>query len=343
MKKLGIILLVLIFILGTLAFYLYQTIWTRNIDIDTDTYDLYIPNGTEYNELEKILESENVIVSVPSFGLTSRLMKYDQSNIKGGLFEIQNGWSNRKLIKHLRSGKQKPIKLTFNNARTIEDLVGKIATQIEIDSSSILKYLYDSSNLSNWGIDKEQLLCQLLPNTYEVYWNTSIENLMKKLIAERDKFWAQNERRVKAEKLGLSEVEVCILASIVEKETLVEDEKNTVAGVYTNRLEKGILLQADPTVVFANGDFSIRRVLNKHLEKDSPYNTYKYAGLPPGPIYMPNTSTLDAVLDKEDHSYLYFCAKPDNSGRHAFAKRLTDHNKNARIYQKWLNNRGIKK
>ena len=343
MKKFLYAFLFFLIIGGIAAIFLYNSVWNSNVNLSTETEELYVPTGSSFADLKSILVAENFIEDLSSFELTSKLMKFDKSKVKSGLYEIKNGWSNRELIKHLRIGKQKPIKLTFNNFRTIEELVGGISRQVEVDSQSLLSYLTEPSFLDKLNISRDELLCQFLPNTYEVYWNNSSEKLVDKLLSEKEKFWESKSRMQKAEALNLTPTEVCILASIVEKETLVADEKSTVAGVYLNRLKRNILLQADPTVVYAVGDFSIRRVLNKHLEYDSPYNTYKYEGLPPGPIYLPDNTTVDAVLNPEEHNYLYFCAKPDNSGRHAFAKNLSQHNKNARIYQSWLNKRGIRK
>lgn len=343
MKKLLYAFLFLTIIAAGVGLYLYNNIWSPNIKLDSATGILKIPTGTDYHQLKNILVQNNLIENENSFALTSKLMKYDSGKIKSGLYEIKDQWSNRDLIKHLRIGKQKPVKLTFNNHRTIEDFAGGIAKQIEMDSVALLSYLFDDTFLEENKFSRDELLCQFIPNTYEVYWNTPIDKLIKKLLLEREKFWDNNGRREKAEVLGLNPTEVCILAAIVEKETLVPDEKKTVAGVYLNRLKKGIMLQADPTVIYAIGDFSIRRVLNKHLLFDDPYNTYMNVGLPPGPIYMPDNSTIDAVLSNEQHSYLYFCVKPDNSGRHVFAKNLVEHGRNARIYHNWLNSRGIKK
>jgi UPF0755 protein len=194
----------------------------------------------------------------------------------------------------------------------------------------------DQEVLSELGYTPENIMSLFIPNTYQVYWNTSPQNLLKRLQVENDAFWAKKNRREKAKSLGLSTQEVYTLASIVEKESLVMDEKPIIAGVYLNRLKKGMLLQADPTVVFAVGDFSIQRVLNKHLAIDSPYNTYKNVGLPPGPICMPSISSIDGVLNAEKHNYIFFCAKPNSGGRHAFANTLAGHNRNAAIYRNWL-------
>lgn len=343
MRKFLFAILFLVLLAAIAGLYLYNSVWSPNISIQDETADLYIPTGSNFSDLKNILQTEKLLEDFTSFEFTAKLMKFKDSSVKSGLFEIKKDWSNREFIRHLRSGKQKPVKLTFNNFRTIEELVGAISRQIEGDSISLLNYVSDKKFLDKLEITRDELLCQFLPNTYEVYWNTSIEKLIDKLLKEKEKFWSANKRIEKAQALNLSPTEVCILASIVEKETLVADEKSTVAGVYLNRLKRNIMLQADPTAVYAVGDFTIRRVLNKHLEFDSPYNTYKYEGLPPGPIYLPDNNTVDAVLSPDEHSYLYFCAKPDNSGRHAFAKNLIAHNKNARTYQNWLNKRGIRR
>ena len=190
--------------------------------------------------------------------------------------------------------------------------------------------------MNKYGVNLSTVLTLFIPNTYQVYWNSSPESILSRFVSEKDKFYTSAKKK-KLKKLDLSADEVYTLASIVQKETLVNEEKPRVAGVYINRLKRGQLLQADPTVVFANQDFTIKRVLNRHLEIDSPYNTYKYAGLPPGPICMPDVSSIDAVLNYEKHKYLYFCASPDNSGKHQFARTLIEHNKNADRYRAYLN------
>jgi len=337
------ILLFILFVGLALGFFFYNAVWRPNVNIQGESFELQIPTGTDYAGLKSILESKELILDQKSFDLVARLMKYDVGTVKSGLFSIQNDWSNRQLISHLRSGKQTPVNLTFNNFRTIQELAGGIAKQVELDSLTLLEYILDEQNLAIWNTDEQNILCQFIPNTYQVYWNMSAEKLVERLRKERDMFWSKNDRGIKAEQLGFKKDQLYTLASIVQKETLVNDEKSRIAGVYLNRIRKGMLLQADPTVVFAVGDFTIRRVLNKHLETKSPYNTYMNVGLPPGPIYMPDISTLEATLTPESHNYLYFCAKPDNSGRHAFAKTLAQHNANARKYQKWLSAQGIRR
>ncbi|MCB0689193.1 MAG: endolytic transglycosylase MltG, partial [Saprospiraceae bacterium] len=240
------------------------------------------------------------------------------------------------------SGNQTPVNLVINNVRTINDLAGKIASQVEVDSSTLANYLKDPSFLNKFDLDAEDAMTLFIPNTYQVYWTVSPDALSERLSQEKIKFWESNDRVRKATDLNLTPAQVYTLASIVERETQAGKERPTVAGLYLNRLKQGIPLQADPTVVFATGIYDLRRVLNVHLEIDSPYNTYKYAGLPPGPIFMPSIQSIDAVLDAEKHDYLYMCARPDNSGLHAFAASLSAHNQNANRYRQWLNDRGIK-
>jgi UPF0755 protein len=240
------------------------------------------------------------------------------------------------LVRLLRSGNQTPVKVTFNNVRTKEDLAEKITRNLEINENQFMKFVMDSVYIRKFGFEEETIISMFIPNTYEVWWNTSPENLFDRMYREYENFWTE-ARKEKARNLGLNQVEVSTLASIVQAETQKSDERARVAGVYMNRLRIRMPLQADPTLVFAIGDFSIKRVLNVHKEIESPYNTYKYAGLPPGPINLPEISALDAVLNYEDHQYLYFCAKDDFSGYHAFATNLTDHMNNARRYQNALN------
>lgn len=343
LKKIGFIVFALAIGAGIFAYLKYQAIFKPNVPDALSEKYLYIPTGTDYQGIKRILEEQNFLLDAGTFDEVATLMKYDNNIIRPGRFEIQSGWSNRKLIQHLRSGKQASVNLVLNNERLISEVAGKISSFIEADSMEILNALQSPNLAEKLGLTPETMMTIFIPNTYRVYWNASPEKLIDRLVAERNKFWEGNQREAKREKLGLTREEVYTLASIVEKETNYNPEKPTVAGVYLNRLRKDIALQADPTVVFANQDFTIRRVLNRHLEKDSPYNTYKYPGLPPGPIAMASISSIDAVLENKQHKYIYFCAKPDNSGQHAFAKNLTAHNANARKFQKWLNNQRIYK
>ena len=259
-----------------------------------------------------------------------------------GNFELKKGWSNKQIISKLRSGIQESKTITFNNVRTITELMGPMSSEIGLDSTRLINYFSDSIILQGLGYTKETILTLFIPNTYQVYWDISLEKLSKRMQNEHKLFWDKNDRKAKAESIGFSEKEVYTLASIVEKESLLASERPIIAGLYLNRLKNGIPLQADPTVVFANGDFGLRRVLNKHLAYDSPYNTYKHAGLPPGPIYMPSIESIDAVLNPAEHDYLFMCAKPGYGTQHAFAKTNRGHARNARKYHKWLSEQGIR-
>jgi UPF0755 protein len=244
--------------------------------------------------------------------------------------------SANRLINLLKSGSQTPIKLTFNNIRHIEELAVQASKYIEASEQDLLDQLLNPEIAEKYGFNKLNFISMFLPNTYEFYWNTSANQFLDRMKKEYDKFW-NSERIEKAEKLELTPKEVSVLASIVQEETNKRDEMDIVAGLYLNRLERNMPLQADPTVRFAIGDFSIKRILYSHLEYESPYNTYIYSGLPPGPISMPEPITIDKVLNPKDHKYLFMCAKDDGSGYHAFARNSREHAQNARAYHRYLN------
>lgn len=335
MKKLLLWLLVLILIGGIVGAFLYNAIFSSNVNLDgRKEVIFYIPSGSDIRVVKDSLLQNGHLLDEASFDKVASLMKY--TNVKPGRYLIKDGWSNKELISALRSGKQKPVNLTFNNLRTIEDVAGFFSQRLEPDSLTLLKHFTSETVLSETKTSKADVMTFFIPNTYQFYWNSSPAKIFDRMVYEHENFFGK-KRKEKLKALDLSASEVYTLASIVQKETLVGEEKPRVAGVYINRLRRGQLLQADPTVVFASGDFGLRRVLNKHLAIDSPYNTYKYPGLPPGPIAMPDVSTIDAVLNYEKHRYLYFCASPDNSGRHLFAKTLVEHNRNADRYRTYLN------
>lgn len=328
-----------LFLFVSFSYYAYQIVYTSNVDTKgQDTY-VYIPKGATFNQAMDSVEASGVIVDKLSMRFIAKLMDYDET-VKAGRYELVNGWTNKQLIGVLRSGEQTPVKLTFNNIRLRSQLAEKLATEVEPSVAAIDSLLNDQAYLASLGFDTTAIVSMFIPNTYEVYWTVTAPELMQRMKTEYDKFWTP-ERKAKAEQLGLSQKEVSTLASIVQAETIKSDEKPRVAGVYLNRLKRGMLLQADPTVVFAVRDFTIRRVLNSHLRFDSPYNTYKYKGLPPGPINVPNISSIDAVLNPQEHEYLYFCAKEDFSGYHSFATTQREHINNARRYQRALNERNI--
>lgn len=296
-------------------------------------------HGATYQTLLDSLGNGNRITNPSRFRKMASLMKLDGS-VKPGYYELRPGMSAREVVGMFRSGNQKPVNLTFNNIRTLEELAGRLGYQLEADSTDFLTLLRSDSVATHYGFTKEEFIGMFIPNTYQIYWTATPSSLIDRMKKEHDRFW--RTRKNKLERTGLTEKEVSTLASIVEEETNVADEMPTIAGVYINRLRKNIKLQADPTVKFAAGDHTLRRVLRKHLETDSPYNTYKHYGLPPGPIRMPSVQALEAVLDYQEHDYIFFCAKADFSGRHAFAKTLAEHNRNARAYSRALNAAGIK-
>lgn len=301
---------------------------------------LIIPTGSDFSDVVRLLQAGGYIRDVKSFESAARQMNYPK-RVKPGRYKVQSGMSNRELIALLRSGKQEPVSVVVRNFRSVNHLAGAVSRKIEADSASIVFLLQDRFFLEESGVKPEEVLGVFIPNTYEFYWNTSAEEFFKRMSRESKKFWTES-RRKKASVQGLTEMQAVILASIVEKETNKNDEKPRIAGVYLNRLRQGWKLEADPTLVYAVGDFTIRRVLDIHKEVDSPYNTYLYTGLPPGPICIPSISSIDAVLNAEQHDYMFFCARADFSGYHAFARTYQQHLVNARLFHKEMNRRGIR-
>ena len=295
-----------------------------------ENVSLYIPTGADYQYVKDKIIAMNVLKSEKAFNWLAKKTNYDE-NVHPGRYVLVDGMTNQQLITMLRMGYQTPVKVVFNNMRTVEQLAGRISEQIEADSTSIVDAIY-----ANDDVDATTFI----PNTYEFYWNTTAEDFVNKMLVEYKRFW--NESRLeKAQNIKLTQREVSILASIIDKETSKTSEMPRIAGVYMNRLNKRWPLQADPTLIFALGDYNIRRVLDVHKNIDSPYNTYKYAGLPPGPICIPSIAAIDAVLNAEKHNYFYFCAKDDLSGYHVFAKTINEHNRNAEKYRRALNKQKI--
>jgi len=325
-------------VVGLIVIYFgYRKIYKPNVRIelqDKQAY-LYVHTGATFEQVLSTLTGYKYLCDVKSFEWMAVKMNYP-SHIKPGRYLLKNGMSNRTLLNMLRSGKQVPVEMVLQNARLKRKLASDFARQIEPDSLSILRFLNDDIFLSRFGFNTQTILAMFIPNTYELYWNTSVEDLFERMHNEYKKFW--NVTRTKrSDNIGLSPVEVSILASIVEEETIKNDEKPVIAGLYINRIHKGMRMQADPTVRFALGDFSIKRVLDKYKGIDSPYNTYQKAGLPPGPICIPSVASIDAVLNYKQNEYLYMCAREDFSGYHNFARTLDQHNLNAQKYQKALN------
>ncbi len=339
-KRIYIILIVcLVLLLGTATNFSLK-LFRSNTNKQFDQGYLYIPTGSNLDDVVAIIKAQHILNNTESFKWVASKMNF--KNIKPGKYKITKGLSNIELVRLLRSGKQEPIKLTFQNIRLKTDFAGYIGKNFEIDSLAFLNMLDSIDLVRQYGFDEETIFCMFIPNTYEMYWNTSKEKFFERMQKEYVKFW-HTERLAQAKAIGLSPVQASILASIVDQEALLNREMVRIAGVYMNRLNRGIKLEADPTVIFANGDFTVKRVLYKLLQKDSPYNTYKYNGLPPGPICMPSVAAIDAVLHFEKHNYIYFCAKEDFSGLHNFASNVTEHQMNAKKFQQALNNRGIKK
>lgn len=265
---------------------------------------------------------------------------YDKA-VRTGRYRIEPQKRIVDVYRQLKGHQQEPIMLTVPETRTLPRMAALISRKLMLDSTTIAQALCDSATCAAYGYDLQTMPSLFVPDTYQVYWDMSLDDLLKRMQKEHQAFW-NTERRQKAETMELTPIEVCTLASIVDEETANNQEKPMVAGLYLNRLQRGMLLQADPTVKFAMQDFTLRRILNKHLETDSPYNTYKYPGLPPGPIKVPSKQGIDAVLNAIHHDYLYMCAKEDFSGTHNFATTMAEHLQNARRYQQALNKRGIK-
>ena len=341
-QKFIIIFITLIVIsVSVIAYEFYARIYQQNIDLVKNSKEyIYIPSGSSLIDVVNLLKNKNILINSNSFIWVAKQKKYD-TNIKSGKYRINDKLNNNDLVNLLRSGNQVPVRVTFNNIRTIEDFASVISNQLEIDSNLIVQSILDSAFLESHNFSKYNVATLFIPNTYEFYWNISVENFISRLIKEYSAFWNKNRIR-KAKEIGLTKKEVTILASIVEKEQNIKtDERKIIAGLYLNRIKKNMKLESDPTLVFALGDFSIKRVLNKDKKIKSKYNTYKYKGLPPGPICIPSINSIDAVLNAESHNYIFMCAKEDFSGYHNFAKTYKQHLKNARKYQKALNKRNI--
>lgn len=338
---LRVILLILFLGLSGGAYFVYNAIFSPNVWVpsEKDEFIIYIKPTDTFDDLKNQLYANGLIIHRANFEWWAKQKKFDQY-LKPGMYKIINGLSNEDLINKLRSGEQEPVRLIFNNVRLKQDLVGKISSQLYSDSTDLMRMLNDSVISKKYGFTTETFSTMFIPNTYFVNWNTSAKKILERMNYEYQQFWTES-RLNKAIALDMSPVEVSILASIVQKETQQNAEKAKVAGVYINRIKRGWRLQADPTLIYAIGDFTIKRVLKEYMRIDSPYNTYIYTGLPPGPICIPSISSIDAVLNAEDHSFLYFCAKPDYSGFHNFAKNNTMHNINAQAYRNFLNKERI--
>ena len=328
--------------MGSFAFYVYKVMFMSNTSFEGDFEYIFIKSDTSYDQFLNQLDS--YLLSVDDFNVLAKRKKY---GVRPGKYRINKGMSNNDIINTLRSNNI-TVNVIYNNVNDLNDLAGKISNQIEADSISFLNS-FKTGFFTEKGFDEKNILSMYIPNSYNFFWNTSAEKFNQRMFEEYTKFWQKNNRIEKANKIGLSKIEVMILASIVYEESKGNIELPKIAGVYLNRLKSDWKLQADPTVKFAAYQLDeykntvIRRVLNKHLKIDSPYNTYKYSGLPPGIISMPSIQAIDAVLNYEKHSYYFFAADPSNPGYHSFARTLSEHKRNARKFHRYLNSKGIKK
>lgn len=342
MKKiLGIFAVLLILAGGIGAYLIYTHVFQPNVELGNKEFTyLYIPTGADLQTVVDSLEAMEVLRNADAFRVVAERKNYP-AHLHPGRYRITDGLSNNELVNLLRSGEQEPLNFTFTNLRTKEDVAQLAGKTLELHEDSLLSLIHNPSFLADtYGMDSISVATLFIPNTYEFMWDTDSREFLDRMAEEYKRFWTP-ERKAKAKELGLSQTEVATLASIVQQETYRDRDKPRIAGVYLNRLRIGMPLQADPTLKFALREFDIRRVLNKDKEVESPYNTYKYRGLPPGPIDLPTPTTIDAVLNAEDHKYLYFVAKPDFSGYSAFSHTYSEHLRKARAYQRALNEREI--
>ncbi len=340
-KIISILLVVIVTIASIYGYKLYRDIFSANTKFDNEEVFVHIPTKATIAEVFKIMEP--FVADLDKLELVAQKSDY-VNKIKPGRFILKKGMSSYDMIRSLRQNV--PVKIAFNNLETMDKFVSRISNQLEPDSLQLMTTFKDTVFLKENGFDEENLLSVFIPNSYEFYWNISALDFRNKMAKEYRKFW-NDERLAKATALGLTPLQVSVLASIVHKETVKTDERPIVAGVYLNRLKRGIKLDADPTIIYAvkkqsgNFDTIIKRVFFNDLQIESPYNTYKYVGLPPGPIAMPDVSAIDAVLNPTKHEYIYFCASVTNFGYHEFAKTLAEHGKNRDKYVKWISQQGV--
>jgi len=338
-KWLKYIILLFAFIIVICFYLIYNQFFGLNVRTKGDKATIYIPEEASYEQAMDSVEANLIIRNKKLLEWLAEKKKY-QKLVKPGKYVIDRPLNYNELINILRGGKQTPVKITINNIRTLNELAGRIGGQIEADSAEIISFFSDPENYSKDGFKPEDVISVFIPETYEFYWNTGAGKLYNRMLREYRKFWSR-ERLQKSKEIGLTPIEISTLASIIDEEALKPEEKPRIAGVYLNRLKRGIPLQADPTIKFAINNFKVNRILFKHLETDSPYNTYKHTGLPPGPIGCPSVNGIDAVLNAEKHDYIYFAAKSDFSGYHNFSRTLSEHNRYANQYQRELNKRRI--
>lgn len=337
-KKILFVIVILIVAVGVAGMWAYKNFFSVAVTERTtvvlradESYDTMVEKVKRYTEYDT------------AFDIYAWYLGLEDYGIEPGAYTLEEGMTVIEVVRTLKFGSDNSVRLVINNARTPEALAGKIAMQIDADSVSMLAALRNEALIKEFGYSSaEAMFALFLPNTYEVYADVEPEALVRRLKSESDKFWSDEARVAALERSGLTPYEAMTLASIVHEETNAKDEMARIAGVYINRLERGMPLQADPTLKYAAGDPTIKRVLNKHKSIESPYNTYKYLGLPPTPIAMPDMAAVEGVLNYEEHDYLYFCARPEMDGRHNFARTLAEHNRNAAAYHRALDRMNVK-
>lgn len=337
MKRVFVGAIALVLIAGAVFFWIGNRMVNQSVTaFRQDAKTILLPQALPVEALADVLLTDSVITQKEAFLKVAELKKF--TTAKPGRYLIQQGASNNLLINRFRSGDQDPVRVTFNATRTHNELAGRVAQQLMLDSAALAKKMRDPNTAAQFGFSPEAFKSMFIPNTYEFWWNTDPDAFINRMADEFKRFWNE-DRKAKAAKLKLTQSEVTTLASIVSAETAKRDEAPRVAGLYLNRLRVGMPMQADPTLIYAHNDFTITRVLNIHKEIDSPYNTYRSAGLPPGPINFPDATYIDAVLNPENHDYIFMCAKADFSGYHHFSKTLSQHNAYASEYQREISKR----
>lgn len=331
-KKLFYISFLLVAIAGFAAYKVYD--WVFEAGVNMNEYQLFIPTGSGYNQVYKTLTDNKVLTEPKGFDFTAKQMKYPEK-VKPGRYILKKGMSNREIVGKLRLGNQDPIKYTFIKFRLKKEVIKSVEGKFEFKAADLEKLMNDDNFLKDYGLTTNTAIAFFIPNSYNIKWNTTAKEFFDRMKFEYNQFWNE-DREALRKKLNLSRLDVMTLASIVEEETNANDEKPRVAGVYLNRLRQNWTLDADPTVKYAVGDFSIRRVLNVHTAVKNPYNTYQNIGLPPGPICTPSIPSIEGVLHVEEHEYMFFCAQPGLTGHHNFAKDGAGHQKNANEYHEWL-------
>jgi UPF0755 protein len=331
MKKVIIGLLAITAIVGFFGYGYYQKFFSANTPSVLRNEFVCVPTNSSFDEVVAMLLDSGYILDKNAFVSVAKYMDYPSEPMRPGRFKIKPNMSSRALVALLKNGEQAAVRVAIHNKWTVNHIAGLLAKNLELDSVDFARTFNDEAFLSQFGLDKTTSMTAFIPDSYDFYWNTTAEDLFKKMIFYRDKFWTE-ERLAQAKALGLTKEEVYTLASIVDAETDQSDEMARIAGLYLNRIKQDMPLQSDPTAKFGTGDFTLNRVLHEHTAMDSPYNTYKNLGLPPGPIYMAAQSALKHTLNPETHDYIFMCAQPGGTGYHNFAVTFPEHNRNVAKY-----------